>query len=512
VIALRAGGRVLAVLAAIAMVGALAAGPAAAAVRPGQLGHVGRWYTDEHGRVRILHGLNVVAKRAPYLPSAIGIGEDDAAFMARQGFNTIRLGVIYTAVEPRPGVYDDGYLGRIARTVRTFRRHGIYSLLDFHQDQYSERFQGQGFPDWAVLDDGLPAEPKSGFPLNYYFMPALQRTYDNFWANRRGPGGVGVQTRYAAAWRHVAARFRDRRGVMGYDLMNEPFPGSGVRACFSAAGCRRFERGRLSEFSRRMLRAIRSADRSGLVHYEPATSFGFLGTAPSFHRPLRDPAVAFSWHLYCFEGLSLAGARKIDDCPAYERHAFGRADRQARRDRAPQLLSEFGSTSDLGLIDRVAAAADRARVSWQEWTYHSNGITDSPGTPQLVLDPRQPPTGDNVDRAQLGALVRPYPRIVAGTPTRFRFRPAAHRFDLRFSTRLPSGRRAAPGLRSEVFIPRSDFPGGYRARVAGAVIVSRPGVSHLRLIRCEGVARVRLTITRGTGVRDDGCRRAVSGR
>ena len=144
---------------------AVAAAPAAAAVRPGQLGHEGRWYTDDHGRVRILHGLNVVAKRAPYLPSAIGIGEDDAAFMARQGFSTIRLGVIYTAVEPRPGVYDDRYLGRIASTVRTFRRHGIYSLLDFHRDQYNERFQGQGFPDWAVLDDGLPAEPKYGLPV-----------------------------------------------------------------------------------------------------------------------------------------------------------------------------------------------------------------------------------------------------------------------------------------------------------------------------------------------------------
>ena len=150
-------------------------------------------------------------------------------------------------------------------------------------------------------------------------------------------------------------------------------------------------------------------------------------------------------------------------------------------------------------------------MSWQEWTYHSNGITDSPGTPQLVRDPARPPTGDNVDRAQLGALVRPYPRIVAGTPIRFRFRPAAHRFDLTYSTRLPRAPRRSRAAQRGVR-PRGDFPGGYRARVAGAVIVSRPGASHLRLIRCEGAARVRLTITRGSGVRDDGCRRAVSGR
>ena len=31
---------------------------------------------------------------------------------------------------------------------------------------------------WAVIDDGLPAEPKLGFPGNYLGMPALQRAFD----------------------------------------------------------------------------------------------------------------------------------------------------------------------------------------------------------------------------------------------------------------------------------------------------------------------------------------------
>ena len=38
--------------------------------------------------------------------------------------------------------------------------HGIFNQLDFHQDLYNERFRG-GWPDWAVLDDGLPAAPRS---------------------------------------------------------------------------------------------------------------------------------------------------------------------------------------------------------------------------------------------------------------------------------------------------------------------------------------------------------------
>jgi endoglycosylceramidase len=43
------------------------------------LSHEGRWTTDAKGRAVILHGVNVVYKRPPYDPSAIGFGADDAA-------------------------------------------------------------------------------------------------------------------------------------------------------------------------------------------------------------------------------------------------------------------------------------------------------------------------------------------------------------------------------------------------------------------------------------------------
>jgi len=92
-----------------------------------------------------------------------------------------------------PGLYDDAYLNHIADTVATLARHGIYSLLDFHQDLFNERFQGEGWPDWAVQDDGLPAQPQAGFPGNYLGMPALQHAFDHFWNNDPGPGGVGLR-------------------------------------------------------------------------------------------------------------------------------------------------------------------------------------------------------------------------------------------------------------------------------------------------------------------------------
>src|SRR5437763_11498350 len=104
---------------------ALASGTAARAAPKLPLGHSGRWITDARGRVVVVHGINMVYKLPPYYPSVAGFDKDDAAFLARIGFNAVRVGVIWKAVEPRPGVYDDSYLAHIAATVRTLARRGI---------------------------------------------------------------------------------------------------------------------------------------------------------------------------------------------------------------------------------------------------------------------------------------------------------------------------------------------------------------------------------------------------
>ena len=179
---------------------------------------------------------------------AVGFGADDARFLRRNGFNTVRLGLIYKAVEPQPGRYDAAYIDTIRSTERMLAGHGIFSLLDFHQDLYNEKFGGEGFPDWAVLDDGLPAEPLTGFPASYVTSPGLNRAFDNLWANADGPGGVGdpgpLRRRLGAGRRRGS---EDDPGVLGYDLINEPWPGSDFSTCVNT--------GRLPELRLRQARA-----------------------------------------------------------------------------------------------------------------------------------------------------------------------------------------------------------------------------------------------------------------
>ena len=120
------------------------------------LSTTGTWLTNSDGQVVILHGVNEVYKLPPYLPSASGFSEDDAEFLAANGFNVVRLGVIWAGVEPEPGVIDTAYLASIQQTVQMLADHGIYTVVDMHQDNYSSTFQGEGAPEWATQTVGLP--------------------------------------------------------------------------------------------------------------------------------------------------------------------------------------------------------------------------------------------------------------------------------------------------------------------------------------------------------------------
>jgi endoglycosylceramidase len=458
------------------------------------LGHSGRWITDRGGRVVIMHGLNMVNKRPPYLPSALGFGADDAAFLRRNGFNTIRLGLIYKAIEPQPGRIASGYLRKERSIERTLAKRGIFSLVDFHQDLYNEKFGGEGWPDWAVLDDGQPAEPLSGFPASYITSPGLNRTFDNWWANEPGPGSVPLQSRYAGAWAEVASVFRADPGVLGYDLLNEPWPGSTWMTCANTDGCPAYDRGSLRPFYERVIPRIRTADRQSLVFYEPQVLFNF-GSDTNLGR-LAAKNLGFSFHVYCLVGLVAGGP---SGCGDLEQLVLDNADAHAKQTDTALMMSEFGATDDIATLERVVDAADQHMVSWQEW--HYCGCDDpttqaSSGDVQaLVRDPKKPPQGDNVFHDKLKALARPYPQAIAGTPLKYSFDEASGRFQLAFSKRRAAGHgRFARGL-SDIFIPRLHYRHGYRAKVVGALVLSKPNAQHLILRGLREADRVDVTVT-----------------
>ena len=58
----------------------------------------------------------------------------------------VRLGVMWEAVETHEGVYNLTYLEEIDKLITKLGQHGIYTLIDAHQDAIARTICGEGMP------------------------------------------------------------------------------------------------------------------------------------------------------------------------------------------------------------------------------------------------------------------------------------------------------------------------------------------------------------------------------
>lgn len=189
----------------------------------------GTSFVDNYGRERIFNGINIVDKGSIFLNENIYNyfwNEEDVINIKNLGFNVIRLGFTWDAVEPEMGVYNEKYLDKLAEIISLCEKHEIYVYLDCHQDLYANNFcYGDGAPKWAVLNDGEKwSKPVGIWAEGYFYSKAVMNCFENFWQNKE-VNGKGLLDRYADMWQHVAKRFANCPNLIGFDILNEPYPG-----------------------------------------------------------------------------------------------------------------------------------------------------------------------------------------------------------------------------------------------------------------------------------------------
>ena len=102
------------------------------------------------GRLRIYHGVNFVRKEPPWYHPAL-LEPQYARDLSAWGLRVVRLGTMWSGVEPREGYYDMEYLNNIKTIVNNFKEHGVSVILDMHQDVASHHFKTyDGIPAWLV--------------------------------------------------------------------------------------------------------------------------------------------------------------------------------------------------------------------------------------------------------------------------------------------------------------------------------------------------------------------------
>jgi endoglycosylceramidase len=443
----------------------------------------GTWLTNSAGQVVLLHGLNEVYKVAPFEPSASGFSADDAAFLAANGFNVVRLGVIWAGVEPEPGVFDTAYIVSIQQTVQTLANHGIYTILDFHQDEYGSAYGGEGAPAWASQSGGLPNTSFS-FPINEFVDPAETHAWDAFWSNSQAPNSLGLEDVYSQMLETVASDFNGNTDVLGYEIMNEPYPGS--QALPTLLGSPFFDTQELNPFYNQAASAIRAVDPSTAILYEPniISSFGVptkLGTVDTSN-------TVFSYHNYLPNYIPIP---IIADLVVNEAQAYAQAND------IPSFMTEFGATNSQSSLVASIQPADQDLTSWTEWTYSGQGdITTAgdPNTESLVFNPELPPNGGNVNTANLTTLAEPYPQSISGTPKSFSSTNGT--FEFSYSTEKPDGSGSFPaGAQTTISVPVVEFPNGYQVSVTGGQVVSSANAPVLIIAADDGASTVNVNVS-----------------
>jgi len=452
------------------------------------LGTTGSFLTNGDGQVVMLHGLNEVYKIAPGEPSASGFSDDDAAFLAANGFNAVRVGVIWSDLEPEPGVFNSAYLASIESTVQTLGNHGIYSIIDFHQDAYSTAFGGEGAPAWATETNGA-TNVSLPFPYNEFFDPAEQQAWDSFWSNADAPNSIGLEDNYSQMLEYVASAFNGNSNVAGFELMNEPSPGSSTFLSTLLGGSF-FDSQQLTPFYDQGSDAIRAVDPSTPIFFEP----NVLSNAglPTDLGHVDATNTVLSFHDYCEFDLGSLG------CIPGVSAVVGNAEAYAEAQGIPAFMTEFGATSDQTAIAAPMQGADGNLIGWTEWSYSSQGdITTSaspPSSESLVFNPELPPTGTNVNTANLDTLAEPYPQVISGTPTSFSFENGT--FDFSYSTEEADGLGSfAAGSHTTISVPTVEFPNGYDVSVTGGTVASAPDAPELVIASDNGASTVTVVVT-----------------
>jgi len=333
---------------------------------------------DAHGREVLLRGVNVNAHveywaQSPARFTTYPFTADDAEQIASFGWNAVRLLLSWSRVEPEPGSYDDAYLDEIEAAVLLLQEHGVYAIVDLHQDAWdatlvarpgeacrpgeAPAFAWDGAPAWATLDAG---RRRCTPPLGREFSPAVIDAFQAFWDDAPATDGVGIRTRYARMLGHVAGRLSRHDAVAGYDVMNEPnaylfFPDHLTD---------------LSDFYGQSFVEIRAAeDAAGhphrLVFFEPSIAWTQLPSEMPFFP--NDGQVVFAPHLYQ-GGLD---STPLDDAP------FEKARDEANQlyGGAPVLSGEWGGdprraadpSDDYFLLHQ--RLQDDHRISATLWTW-----------------------------------------------------------------------------------------------------------------------------------------------
>ncbi|CAE6367225.1 unnamed protein product [Rhizoctonia solani] len=238
------------------------------------------WITDSYGRVCLLRGVNVSGM------SKIPVNHDPTMFphdhqsvtfvgrpfpleeapqhfarLRRWGLTFVRFNVTWEAIEHAgPGEYDTDYLEYLRKLLSLLPEFGLVAFVSLHQDVWSRYSGGSGAPAWTLEQAGFDLGKIGGacgaaylggvqgngveidrgrWPTGYQKLAASTMA-TLFWSGKIYAPKLRVKSRaseeiiniqdflqdhFLDAFDQLVRAVGDCKGVIGFELMNEPHRG-----------------------------------------------------------------------------------------------------------------------------------------------------------------------------------------------------------------------------------------------------------------------------------------------
>ena len=372
---------------------------------------VGRELRDGLDRQVLLRGFSAGgrAKMPPFIPFEVSAGDfakqTDSYFAAHRalGANMVRLVLSWEALESVKGMYDALYWKRFRAMLDAAHARGLSVIVDFHQDVFASPFCGDGFPLWALgnMTYGKPRYDCDRLKWGQqYFDPTgpVGKAFDRLWNNTDG-----LQDRLEAMWKHVASQLRSHPAVAAFEVINEPGAGSIGEKTFSSKT--------LPQLYARVGRAIQAAAGAKV----PVLGGGPAGDPQALAGHLERPNLdAFVYAPHYYDTAMFVGMPMFSE--SVVRDGLTRAFAHASKWGVPGILGEFGAPNDnakkgdyVGFVLDVMDSLYLGAVIWDGSI--SKRLWNNEDFSAFHADGRA--------RGWADAMIRGYPRAVAGKVTRF---------------------------------------------------------------------------------------------
>lgn len=458
-----------------------------------------QFFIDEHGRVRLFHGVNAVYKIPPWYPQTEGfdplnsLSELDAANLSQWGFNFVRLGMMWPGVEPAQGQFDAKYLDTMGQIVETLGKYGIYTLLDFHQDIFNRKFCGEGFPDWATPTDAelpfplpvgmpMPTNATNGYPdldsclqrqfAEYYFSDSVGHAFQGLYDNVNG-----LQDNLNLFWDQVSSIFNWSQSVIGYELINEPWPGDVLKYPYLVLEPGKADQEHLAPMYKKLHTTIRKNDDQHIIFFEKALSdivfpCGFTSGPGG---PEYNDRQAYSYHVYCGDTDSQGNPKNIAECDVVDDFSFQLVFRDHKRIGGGGMMTEFGavavSQNSVDAIDFLTSLADANLQGWSYWQFKYFQDLTTSGSGEGFYYPN-----GTVEVSKLKSLSRTYAPAIAGIPTQMLFDPDTANFQLNYQANTDITAGTVIFLNEQLY-----YPNGFTVGIepAGSATYNKTSTNYL---------------------------------